>query len=92
MSYEVRYDVRVKDDVKRLDKASTAMVQKVIKEKLIRNPLLFGKPLRHSLVGFRVLRVGKYRVVYIIEKKIVSVLLIGDRKHVYKEALKRIGK
>ena len=89
--YSIEYDARVRHDLKFIDAWSRARVRSAIEAKLATEPELFGKPLRHSLVGFRVLRVGGYRVVYLIEGSIVFVLLIGDRKYVYQEALKRLG-
>lgn len=91
MAYIVRYDERVDEDVAHLDKATRTRVQKAIETKLQTQPELFGKPLRHSLIGLRVLRVGAYRVVFIIKDKEVHILLIGDRNYIYKEAEKRFG-
>jgi mRNA-degrading endonuclease RelE of RelBE toxin-antitoxin system len=47
------------------------------------HPLEFGKPLRYSLKGTRRLRVGDYRVIFIIEKDAVLVVKIGHRRDVY---------
>lgn len=86
MSYSIEYDIRVRNDLKAIDASSRRRIRSAIESKLATQPELFGKPLRHSLAGFRVLRVGSYRVVYLIKGWIVLVLLIGDRKHVYREA------
>jgi mRNA interferase RelE/StbE len=91
MAYSVQYDARIRDDLTSINAASRKRIRDSIESKLTTQPTLFGKPLRHSLVGFRVLRVGSYRVVYVIRESTVIVLLIGDRKHVYKEALKRLS-
>ena len=88
--YKVQYDARVMDDLVSLSKATRKQIQKAIKEKLITSPELFGKPLRHSLFGFRSLRVGDYRVVYIIENTVVKVFLISHRSIVYKMIEKRV--
>ncbi len=86
----VRYDRRVKNDVTILSKTVQNRVKKAIEEKLVTKPELFGKPLRCSLLGFRSLRVGDYRVAYLIEnEKEVFVVLIAHRKNVYKIASKR---
>jgi len=89
--FSIRYDKRVKNDIASLSSAAQARIKKAIEEKLITRPELFGKPLRHSLLGFRSLRVGDYRVVYLIEdSKEVFVVLIAHRKDVYKTSSKRI--
>ncbi len=64
-----------KDDLQR--------IQNAIEQKLTKEPLLFGKPLRHSLKGSRRLRVGDYRVIYTIKKTTVTIALIGNRSTVY---------
>lgn len=91
MRYVVKYDIRVPGDLKSIDAPSRKKIRSAIEAKLIAQPELFGKPLRYSLAGFRVLRVGRYRVVYLIKQLAVLVLLIGDRKYVYREAFKRFG-
>jgi len=91
MGYAVEYDIRVQGDLKSIGAVAQKRIQAVIEAKLTSQPELFGKPLRRSLVGFRVLRVGNYRVVYLVKGSMVIVFLIGDRKHVYQEALKRLS-
>ena len=90
MSYSIRYDIRVRDDLRAIAPEICKRILAVIKNKLVEHPSLFGKPLRHSLFGLRVLRVGNYRVVFFIRELVVTVLLIGDRQHVYREAQKRV--
>lgn len=83
--FKIQYDRRVKDDIASLSSASQKRIKRVVEEKLITKPELFGKPLRYSLLGFRSLRIGDYRVIYIIEKnRTVFVVLIAHRKNVYK--------
>ena len=59
------------------------MIKTAIEERLMVDPIGFGKPLRYSLKGHRRLRVGDYRVVYRIEKKTVVIIAIKHRKDVY---------
>lgn len=89
--YTVRYDSRVLKDLEKIDTSAKKRIKSSIESKLTTRPELFGKPLRQSLVGFRVLRVGDYRVVFLIKGKEVLVLLIGNREYIYKEAQKRFG-
>jgi mRNA-degrading endonuclease RelE of RelBE toxin-antitoxin system len=53
-------------------------------------PDLFGKPLRKSLLGFRSLRVGEYRVIFLIKGKTVEVYMIAHRSRVYEDVDGRI--
>lgn len=88
--FSVKYDRRVKNDIASISKTAQRRVKKAIEEKLTTKPELFGKPLRHSLLGFRSLRVGDYRVVYLIEnEKEIFVVLVAHRKDVYKIVSKR---
>ncbi len=60
------------------------MIKRAIEERLMVDPIGFGKPLRYSLKGCRRLRVGDYRVVYIIESSNqVVILAIKHQKDVY---------
>jgi mRNA interferase RelE/StbE len=61
-------------------------IQKAIEEKLRTHPETFGKPLHQSLFGCRSLRVGEYRVIYLLKKHTVEILLIGHRSNVYESA------
>ena len=74
------------DDIPRLSTAEKNRVREAIELKLQTKPELFGKPLRQSLRGYRSLRVGDYRVVFRIEKKVVRILLIAHRSVVYHKA------
>ncbi|MBL7045149.1 MAG: type II toxin-antitoxin system RelE/ParE family toxin [Parcubacteria group bacterium] len=65
-------------------------IKSAIEEKLVSNPEVFGKPLRRSLKGFRSLRVGDYRVIYLIKRDVVIIVIIKHRSVTYKEIMKRI--
>lgn len=84
--YEILYDKRVIEDLSHIDDSVKKKIRKAIEQKLENQPEIFGKPLRQSLVGFRVLRVGDYRIVFVIKGKKVFILFIGNRQYVYKEA------
>lgn len=88
--YAIRYDKRVIQDIERLDDTVRKKIRSAIEKKLAGQPEIFGKPLRQSLVGFRVLRVGDCRIVFIIKGRDVLILLIGTRQYIYKEAQKRL--
>jgi len=90
--YEISYlSSVVKQDIPALSEEWSWRIKKTIEDKLFYNPEIFGKPLRGSLKNFRSLRVGDYRVIYLIEKKTVLVVVIEHRSVVYKHILKRIS-
>lgn len=91
MIFEIRYHEAVaSDDIPNLSQEWKSIIKNTIEKKLTTNPEVFGKPLRHSLKGYRKLRVGDYRVVFRIEKNIVKVFVIQHRSVVYKILSKRI--
>lgn len=87
-SYKIEYlDVVVKNDIPALPKTIKASIKKTIEERLMQDPVGFGKPLRYSLKGHRRLRVGDYRIVYRIStgNNTVVIIAIKHRKDVYEE-------
>mgnify|MGYP001562820584 CR=1 FL=1 len=87
--YRIRYDVRVAEDIKRIDGSVKKEIRAAIESKLGTRPEIFGKPLRQSLTGLRVLRVSNYRVIFQLKKNGILVLLIGNRASIYREAQER---
>lgn len=86
--YKIEYlDVVVKKDIPALPKTIKATIKKAIEERLMHDPIGFGKPLRYSLKGHRRLRVGDYRIVFRIEadRNIVVIIAIKHRKDIYEE-------
>lgn len=85
--YQVEYLATVvKDDISTLPKSIKATIKKAIEERLMVDPVGFGKPLRYSLKGHRRLRVGDYRVVYRIDpQKLIIIVAIKHRKSVYED-------
>ncbi|NBX02766.1 MAG: type II toxin-antitoxin system RelE/ParE family toxin [Alphaproteobacteria bacterium] len=83
---EYRPDV-IAHDIPALPKAIKTRVRKAIESKLTLDPQLFGKPLRFNYSGLRRIRVGDYRVIYLIDPKnnVVTVTAIGHRKDIYDE-------
>lgn len=74
-----------KSDLARIDTLNRKRISQAIVTKLTAHPLHYGKPLRYSKSGQRSLRVGDYRVIYVLEleKNQVIVLAIGHRRDVY---------
>ena len=87
-TFQAEYlELVVKDDIPALPKTIKATIKKAIEERLMTDPIGFGKPLRYSLKGHRRLRVGDYRVVYRIklEKHLIIIVAIKHRKDVYED-------
>ena len=89
-AYSLKYHRLVFDEAGRLDSFWRGQILTSIEDKLLVQPELFGKPLRQSLKGCRVLRVGDYRIVFRIEKRTVQVVAIIHRSSDYKGIEKRI--
>ena len=83
--YKAEYlEAVIKDDIPKLPKVEKKRIQTAIEERLIQNPIRFGKPLRYSLKGCRRMRVGHYRIIFKIETKVILIVKIGHRKEIYK--------
>ncbi len=70
-----------------LSKSIRDRIFDIIERKLQIDPVAFGKPLQHTLKGYRRARVGDYRIVYRIESASHTVLIVAikHRKDVYDE-------
>lgn len=88
----VYHSLVVANDIPHLSREWKIRIKKSIEEKLAIHPEIFGKPLSRSLAGHRKLRVGEYRVIFVIEKREVKIRAIGHRKEIYKIAEKRLSK
>jgi len=89
---EIKYQIRYLEEVVRkhipaLQKSSKTLIQRAIMERLMVDPVAFGKPLRYSLKGHRRLRVSNYRIIYRIEPeiKMVTIIAIKSRENVYED-------
>lgn len=51
-----------------------------------------GTPLRDLLIGYRRIRVGRWRVVYREGARVVEILAVGPRATVYEVLLARLGR
>jgi mRNA-degrading endonuclease RelE of RelBE toxin-antitoxin system len=86
-TYRIEYLVSVVEkDIPLLPKSAKEMIKKAIEERLVIDPIGFGKPLRYSLKGHRRLRVGDCRIVYRIEPtQNVIIIAIKHCKDVYEK-------
>jgi mRNA interferase RelE/StbE len=90
--YEIEYHFLVdKIDIPKIPSIWLRKILIAIDEKLTTNPDLYGKPLRRSLVNYRKLRVGDYRVIFKISGKKVKIFIIEHRKNVYLMVERRVS-
>jgi mRNA interferase RelE/StbE len=94
--FGIKYHPKVKEDLKKLDRETKEKIKKAIEEKLTKAPEIFGERLKGTLKEFWKLRVGNYRVIFLLEEGTVFVLGIWHRKEAYKKLkienlLKRLG-
>jgi mRNA interferase RelE/StbE len=88
MNYSVFYTRKaIEEDIPFLDKAVAERVRMAIEQKLMLDPIRFGKPLQYDLAGARSLRVGDYRIIYEVDRKAHSILIraVGHRSGIYEQ-------
>jgi mRNA interferase RelE/StbE len=84
--YDILYAENVvKKDIPALPKTMRNRIKTAIEERLVVDPIGFGKPLQYGLKGHRRLRMGDYRIVYrlIPEKQQLMIVAIAHRKDIY---------
>lgn len=89
MTYQVLYHPAVKKDLKPIPEKEKQRIRTSIEDKISADPAYFGKALKGSLKPFFKFRVGNYRVIYEVSGQNIHVLMIGDRKDVYRLLEKR---
>ena len=77
MRYGIKYHLKVKDDIAKLDGDTKKRIKKAIEKKLIKNPEIFGERLRGTLKDFWKFRVGSYRVVSLLEENKKEITVLG---------------
>jgi len=86
MAYLIKFEQRVIDeDLPSIPMPYKEQIKKAIRERLTEEPVKLGKPLRYSLLGFRRLRVGNWRIVYRVNGEVVEIVKIGNRKDIYED-------
>lgn len=85
-TYRVVYhDIVMAEDIPALPKTMRERIKRAVEQRLMQDPIGYGKPLRYSLQGHRRLRVGDYRVIYRVDpdERTVFVVTIKHRKDIY---------
>ncbi|WP_422228658.1 type II toxin-antitoxin system RelE family toxin [Rickettsia endosymbiont of Halotydeus destructor] len=86
--YNIIYsDYVISKDISKLSPSVKSLIKLTINEKLLSDPIKFGKPLRYSFKNCRSLRIGDYRVIYQLLDLTVKILVIGHRKDCYNKRL-----
>jgi len=85
LSYSVKWHEKAIEDLKDVDKKSAKGLIERVKNYLPEDPLSLGKPLKGIFKGLYRYRFGDYRVIYSIDKKenTILILRVGKRKDVY---------
>lgn len=92
MAYKIAYHpLVIKEDINNIPANMRDRIREAIEQRILRDPLQAGKPLRKSLKGHRKMRVGDYRIIYRLEQNLVIILKIGHRKDVYEKVWKRLN-
>jgi len=76
-------DQTVLDEIRKLPKNIQIMVSRAMKDRLQNDPFSYGKPLRYSLKGHRVLRVSNYIIIYKVENYNITIFKVDIRRDVY---------
>lgn len=86
MSYSVKWHEKAVEDLKGVDKKSAKGLLERLKNYLPEDPLSLGKPLKGIFKGLYRYRFGDYRVIYSIDRKenTILILRVGKRKDIYK--------
>lgn len=85
ITYRIEYSERAVREAAALDSSVLLRIRSAIEGKLALDPTRFGKPLRYSLKGIRVLRVGDWRIAYEIRARSLVILSVWHRSKGYDE-------
>ncbi len=91
MSFTILFHPDAVNDITQLPATMKNRLKTAIRDRLMTEPALYGKPLRATLKGYWKLRVGDYRVVYLIHCEEVIILVVCHRKEVYGVVPRRIN-
>ena len=84
MTFSVIFHPNAAEEITRLNAVMKERLKNAVRERLMTEPSLYGKPLRGTLKGYWKLRVGDYRVVYGIDNNDIIVYAVCHRKKVYR--------
>jgi mRNA interferase RelE/StbE len=83
--YGINFSKNASKDLKKLDRLQQKRIIKKFKFFLAQeDPLIFAESLKEPFVGLYKWRIGNYRSVFSVEKKMITVLRVQHRSEVYK--------
>ncbi len=83
MAYNIQYKKSVEKDLARIGKAEARQLLDKIEKELSSHPDRYPT-LKGQFAGLRKMRMGDYRVIYVLLDKDVLVLRIGNRREIYR--------
>lgn len=83
MAYNIQYKKSVEKDLARIGKKEAKQLLDKIEKELSSHPDRYPT-LKGSFAGLRKMRMGDYRVIYVLLDKDVLILRIGNRREIYK--------
>lgn len=85
MKYRLKIESRAKKDLESLDKVTQIRIIKKLKFFLAQDDALqYSKKLTDASGGDYRWRIGHYRVVFDVERKIIKILRVQHRREVYR--------
>jgi len=87
MEYKIEFTSFAEKQLKKLGNNDIKIILKQIRKRLTNNPEKAGNYLRGELKGFLKLKFSKYRVIYSIHKRKITVEIVacGLRKNIYEQ-------
>jgi len=84
-NWKVIWDKKAVEDLSKIDKEDAKLILNKVENYLAIDPIGLGKRLKGRLKVFYRYRVGNYRVIYSVEKKEITIIVIriGKRDKVY---------
>ena len=83
MNYTILFHPEAAKDISRIAGSMKDRLKVAIRERLMTEPAIYGKPLRSTLKGYWKLRVGDYRIVFGIKAGEVAIYAVCHRREVY---------
>lgn len=92
MPFSLKYHPEVRDiDLPLIDIKMKQRIKKAIEERLAVSPQDYGQPLRKTLKGYWKMRVGDFRIVFMVIESEIRILGIRNRKDIYRKIVNRIS-
>ena len=85
MTFQIKISKNAAKDISKLDNLVRKRIQQAVTTKLITDPIGNSIPLQDfEVVGVRRLRIGDYRIIFLVDEKVIEVLKVGHRREIYK--------